>query len=116
MKRMVIEGAVLAALVWSLAACERDAVSGERRSGARDKGHDAGATTSQVFGVTDGGPKMAPEAPLQFTGGGGTGGTGGTVGTGGTGGPGGSGGSSTGGTGGMGGMNAGGASGTGGSY
>jgi hypothetical protein len=112
MKRIVVESVVLAALVWSLAACERDAVSGERRSAALDKGHDGGMRSSQVSEIIDGGPReMAPAVPLQVTGGtGGVAGSGGTFGSGGTGG---SGGSSTGGTGGT---NTGGASGTGGLY
>ncbi|HMI84361.1 MAG TPA: hypothetical protein VK550_09725 [Polyangiaceae bacterium] len=91
MKRILIEGAILAALAWSVAGCERDASSAERHA--------------------------APIAPLQTptgTGGTGTGGTfgpGGSGGSGGSFGRGGSGGSGgsfgPGGTGGIGGMNAG---------
>ena len=109
MKR-VIESAIWAALVCSLAACERDAISAGRQSATLQKGHDASAPTGwgQVWELTDGGPReIAPVAPLQVpTGSGGTGGSGGTFGSGGSGGTstGGSGGTSTGGSGGLGGI------------
>ena len=111
MKR-VIESAIWAALVCSLAACERDAISAGRQSATLHKAHDGSAPSGQAWEVTDGGPReVAPVAPLQVpTGSGGTGGSGGTFGTGGTGGSGGtfgsggSGGTSTGGSGGIGGI------------
>lgn len=123
MKR-VIESAIWAALVCSLAACERDAISAGRQSAMLHKGHNGSAPSGQDWEVTGGGPReVALVAPLQVpTGSGGTGGSGGTFGTGGTGGSGGtfgsggsggtstggSGGTSTGGSGGIGGVNTGG--------
>jgi hypothetical protein len=130
MKRLVIEGAIVGALVLALDACERDAMSGGR-SGPSDKPRDVSAQTSQ--GNDGGWRDYAPASPQQMTGGSGgtiTGGSGGTYGTGGSGGSstggtggtfsssgsGGIGGTGTGGSGAIGGMSTGGTGGASGSY
>jgi hypothetical protein len=99
MKRVFIEGAILAAFAFGLPACERDAISAERHSTIAN-GRDAASRSASFADIRDSGPReIAPVAPFQVpTGMGGSGGTFGPGGTGGTGGTGGSGG--TGGTGG----------------